>query len=332
MALSCVVIGAGLAGAQRKDGNHAATVLENPHAKLLGIFDVDFKLSSSAAKQLGCTAFESLDQAISTDPELLIIAVHPAHRAEIFKKALGNKNIKAILCEKPLADTFEDAQSYVKSCQEAGVRLYTNYQRRGNPTYRNLKNDIDSGARGQIQNANWYYTRGMNTNACHWLDLSLMLFGNPTHITAVPSPVPSPYANDPNATLILNYKTFNVQLIPLLSWNEGFYTGDLELIFEKQKLFIPNITHYETRQAKKWVADSTHRLQEVACDFELVSPANDFADLFEIVVSDLQNYRPGHSERSEESRPQDDGALSVRLLDLAKTSLTEGKRLEVFTF
>ena len=49
--LKSIVIGAGSAGSQRADGNHAAAFVNNPKSVLLGIFDSDQDLDSDQVDQ-----------------------------------------------------------------------------------------------------------------------------------------------------------------------------------------------------------------------------------------------------------------------------------------
>jgi len=319
--LRSIIIGAGSAGSQRADGNHAAAFVDNPKSVLLGIFDENQDLAKAGAQQHKCKHFKTFEAALKTQPDIISLAITPLYRANYIDAACKLSSVKAIYCEKPLAYTYKEAMDTINLCRQTNKRIYINYQRHANLTYLNLRDDIERGRRGNLQTATIYYTRGMWTNACHWVDLALMLFGRPIWVFAVQSPIPSPYLDDPNATILLGYNTFTIQLVPLLSWEDGFYTGDIELIFDREKLLVPNITHYETKDTMRWIKKDK-RLQQTNSNIELHTYKNDFSSMVEQIITDINTEAP-------ESYDPEDAAWSVLLLSMAEQSIKTGQRLDV---
>ena len=156
----------------------------------------------------------------------------------------------------------------------------------------------------------------MWTTASHYIDLSLSYFGKPDWVFATESPIPSPYPEDRNAVMLLGYPTFLVHLIPLLSWDEGFYTCDQEFIFEKEKFYIPNVSFYQNKDVQHFKVINKV-LQSVDPEIQLFRDNNDFMPMLERIVSDLDN------KTTDEFSDPIDSVWSVKILELASHSINE---------
>ena len=64
--------------------------------------------------------------------------------------ACAEAGVKGILCEKPMAQTLEQADAMIDVCERNGVRLAVAY-RRANPYDQNAKRLLDDGVIGQVQ-------------------------------------------------------------------------------------------------------------------------------------------------------------------------------------
>ena len=319
MPYRCLVIGAGSAGAFRDEGSHGRAYAEHPACQLLGFFDINTRQARKAAQQYQCRFFKSLTEALGGNPDIVSVTVHQNDRKQIFKKICAAASVKVIYCEKPLAESAQEALNIVRLCRNNGKRLYVNYQRRANTTYQQLARDLKGKKYGSVQNVIMTYTRGMWTNASHFVDLSLMLFGRPQWVMAQRSPVPSPYQGDPNATILLGYKDFHVHLVPLLSWDKGYYTGDLDLRFGRGRLFIPSVLHYKSKDVKQWIVKEKV-LQAIKPRLTLSRPKNDFLKMLKSIIEDLKR------GRRETLDPQE-AVWSVRVLELAQQSMQINARV-----
>ena len=318
---SAIVIGAGLAGATRAEGNHARSLARHPDTHLLGIFDIDPNAARHAAQTHGTTAVASLDEALGLAPEIVVLAIHPEHRRDAWKQIWNCSSVRHVICEKPLALSTNEAKWICDGFSQAGIPVTVNFQRRLNPTFLSLKDDIDSGRRGTLQNVLIHYTRGLRANACHWLDLMVMLFGPPQWINAEYSPISSPYEDDPNATIVLGYPTFHAELVPLMSFHEAFYTGDVDITFKHERIYIPSTTNYRAKHAKRWVANS-QILEDADVDFPFVNPEDDFYPVVDMVAGLLSGQTADVPDKDRELWP-------ARLIDLAEKSCREHRRIDV---
>ncbi len=70
------------------------------------------------------------------------------HAPMVIDAALAG--VKAIHCEKPMADTWGAARLMAQECERRGVRLTFNHQRRFGKPFRKAKELLDSGAIGEL--------------------------------------------------------------------------------------------------------------------------------------------------------------------------------------
>ena len=82
-------------------------------------------------------------------PDFIDIITPPATHLQLVRLA-ADRGI-AILCQKPLAPTFAEAQTIVQVAADAGVRLMVHDNFRFQPWHREAKQLLDRGAIGQLQ-------------------------------------------------------------------------------------------------------------------------------------------------------------------------------------
>ncbi|MET2831492.1 Gfo/Idh/MocA family protein [Mesorhizobium shangrilense] len=131
--------------------------------------------------------------------EIIDLAFPPDQQPALIRHALKQKHIKAILAQKPLALSLEDAIELRDEAARAGKILSVNQNMRYDQSMRVLKQIIDSGALGDIVFAqidmhaipHWQgfledYDRLTLANmSVHHLDVLRFLFGDPEEITTL---------------------------------------------------------------------------------------------------------------------------------------------------
>jgi UDP-N-acetylglucosamine 3-dehydrogenase len=102
--------------------------------------------------------------------DIVSVCTWPHHHAPIVIEAAKSGRVKAIHCEKPMATTWGDAKAMARACNENGVTLTFNHQRRFLGPFQNAKKLLDDGAIGtlvQLQgNCSDLYDWGT-----HWLNM-----------------------------------------------------------------------------------------------------------------------------------------------------------------
>lgn len=123
-----------LVGAWHVHANdYARDCANNPHTKLVAVWDANPEFAARAAKHWDVPAVDDLDTLL-TDPELdgVIITTATSIHREVMEKVIAAG--KHIFTEKVLAATTEDAEAIAAAAKAAGItltvslpRLYTGY-------------------------------------------------------------------------------------------------------------------------------------------------------------------------------------------------------------
>lgn len=123
--------------------------------RVVGVADRDAGKREAAAGLLhGAAAFEDAEAMLdATRPDLIDIVTPPAtHRAIVAAAAL--RGVKMI-CQKPLAPTFDDAQEIVAIAENAGVMLAVHENFRFMPWFMETRRLVADGAIGTPLNINF---------------------------------------------------------------------------------------------------------------------------------------------------------------------------------
>lgn len=136
-------------GAGRIGRIHAANIHQNTRAEIRHIVDV----SRAAAEDLAllCNArVSSIEEALQDEQvDAVIIASSTDTHAELVQAAA--KAGKAIFCEKPLDLDTATARRSLEVVTQHQVRLCLGFNRRHDPTFNKLKQEIDAGAVGSVE-------------------------------------------------------------------------------------------------------------------------------------------------------------------------------------
>ena len=316
-----LIIGAGEAGAFRSQGNHVASFNEHPDIELVGILEVNPTKAAAVVEKYKTAVFTSIFDALLAKPDIIVFAINANIRESYWEEVWKNKAVSTIICEKPLADSVSEAERIISKSAEFNKRLYVNYQRRTNTTYKAIKNEISAGTRGRIQNVTVHYTHGLKTNACHWINLALMIFGKPVWISSEVSPIPSPYPNDLNFSILLGYHQFHMQLIPLMSPQDSFFSGDMILTFEKERIIIPDPTMYNSQHAKRWRSNNG-LLEETNLNFNINKSKNDFRPFLDQVIIEIKRNETSFMKSIDEIQ-------TLKIIELAERSSLEHRRIDL---
>jgi predicted dehydrogenase len=97
---------------------------------------------------------------------------------ETWTVAAAARRPKAILCEKPMADSLGGAERMLVACRRNGVKLAIGHQRRFLPAYTLARNLISKGAIGQVQLIQSFGTDGLPNYCTHQTDMFRYLLGD----------------------------------------------------------------------------------------------------------------------------------------------------------
>ncbi len=121
--------------------------VENAH--IVAVVDRDEEKASESASRFGLAAYIDLVQAIEeTSPDFVDVATRPDSHLEIVETAAAQGC--HVLCQKPMAPTWDESVQLVKTCNRHAVRLMINENWRWQPWYQAIRKLIDSGTIGQV--------------------------------------------------------------------------------------------------------------------------------------------------------------------------------------
>ena len=101
--------------------------------------------------------------------DIVSVCTWPHLHAQIVMDA-ARAGVQAIHCEKPMATTWGDAKEMARVCDENGVQLTFNHQRRFLHAFQTAKKQIESGTIGQLQQMQGN-CGDMFDWGTHWLDM-----------------------------------------------------------------------------------------------------------------------------------------------------------------
>jgi predicted dehydrogenase len=203
MEMRAAVVGAGLIGSKLDDGptrfplTHAGAYLSSG-CDLRALVDVNKNLSDEAAKW-NVQAYRSFSEMMDeVKPELLSFAVPAEVRPDLMLEALDYKCLKAVVAEKPLAESLERAKFLVNQYEKFKIPLIVNYSRRFIKFWQDLRGI-------EALSVNIKYAKGIKHNGSHALDLCRMLFGECKGMSVVSGKIDY-FPNDPTLTAILHFE------------------------------------------------------------------------------------------------------------------------------
>jgi predicted dehydrogenase len=142
------MIGIALLGAGYAARIQLACWREIPGATVIGVWNRSSDRASALAAEFGVPSFDELDTLVAhpaVDAVDIATAVETHHDYARRAAAAG----KHVLCQKPLAPSFAEAEALVRDCETAGVRLMVNENWRWRPWYRAARDLLDRGVIGQ---------------------------------------------------------------------------------------------------------------------------------------------------------------------------------------
>jgi len=160
---------------------HARAFDLHPGFSLVGAYDPNPRKRAEFHTRYKKPVFSSVDKMFKeVRPEVVVVASPTSEHKKSVATALSEKNVKAILCEKPLAANLEDSIKIVQACKKKRKALHVNYIRRADPGILEVKERIKSRQiKGPFKSVIWY-SKGLLHNGSHFVDLMSFWFG-PIH-------------------------------------------------------------------------------------------------------------------------------------------------------
>lgn len=186
--LSCVVIGLGAIGMgydfndNKRILTHVSAINSHPGFALASAVDPCKKRRTLFEARYNIKAYEF----IKDIPHDLLIDVFvvctPTHlHLSSIEEIVNTFSPRAILCEKPLADSYDEANVFFSEINASNsTNIYVNYIRRSDYSAHVISQLIHNEDPDFITKGHCYYTKGALNNASHFLNLLESWFGSAT--------------------------------------------------------------------------------------------------------------------------------------------------------
>jgi UDP-N-acetyl-2-amino-2-deoxyglucuronate dehydrogenase len=217
-----------IVGCGRISKNHFGSIARHSsELELVAVCDIDPAVLADCSERYAVPVYRELEEMLQNEQLDLVVLCTPSgiHSSQAVAAA-GSK--VHVMTEKPMATRWNDGVRMVRSCDEAGVRLFVVKQNRHNTTLRLLKRAVDERRFGKINlvhlNVFWtrpqsYYDQGSGwrgtwefdggafmNQASHYVDLLDWLIGPVEKVQAMISTARNIEVED---TGVLNVKWRN---------------------------------------------------------------------------------------------------------------------------
>jgi predicted dehydrogenase len=186
--IGCGKIGSEFADDPRVPGiySHAGAYSACDRTELVAICDADSARLSRCGNRWNIAARyqNPLDMLRQEEPDIVSICTPDETHARLVSLALQASGVRAVLAEKPLALSVQEARNLTQLADSRGICLAVNYSRRFAPSFRKVREFIKAGRIGAIQKVGGYYTKGVSHNGTHWFDLARFLIGEVVGVEA----------------------------------------------------------------------------------------------------------------------------------------------------
>ena len=144
---------------------------------LTAVCEVDEKkLAAAKVRRPDLRCYTDFGQMLAAEQlDLVSICTPPQWHAPQIQMCAGR--VRAVICEKPLADDVIVSQAAVDACREAGTALAVNYYKRYDGCLVRAKEALTGGELGTVRYANALYSGPLDAVGSHALDALEYLVG-----------------------------------------------------------------------------------------------------------------------------------------------------------
>lgn len=184
---------------------HVYAYQESEKADLRYVVDLDEERAAQVAKEVGCDYATDWTTIIDEVDAISICTPHHLHAPQALQAIAKGKHV---LIEKPLGNTEQECLDVIQAAEEKDVTLMLAYVVRYWPSVKILQEELKSGKYGKPINAScrveaflepvpgtWFARKEqlgggvLFSHGCHYIDLIISLFGEPTQVAAFGSHV-----------------------------------------------------------------------------------------------------------------------------------------------
>ena len=160
--------------------NHVSGYINSGRYEVVALADLNDEAMAGYDAEFGIATTHYSDARAMLDTERLdVVSVgvwHGGHHT--WTIAAAARKPRAILCEKPMADTMQHAEQMLMACQRNDVKLAIGHQRRFLPAYTLARDLIARGAIGDVQLIQSFGAQGLPNYCSHQTDMFRYILGD----------------------------------------------------------------------------------------------------------------------------------------------------------
>lgn len=143
-------LGIGVLGCGRIGVMHAELIAQRIEgAHLAGVYDVVEASAKRVAAKFNCTQFKDPESLMSSS-EVDAIAICTSTDTHVEVLILAAKFKKPVFCEKPISLSLSETDKALKAVADSKTPLMLGFNRRFDPSHRNVRDSVASGAVGDV--------------------------------------------------------------------------------------------------------------------------------------------------------------------------------------
>jgi len=171
--LKAVVVGL------RMGAGHARCYAAQDAYDLAGICDIDAEVLNAIGDKLGCGArFTDYGRMLAeVKPDVVAIATSTHLHMPMTLEA-AKSGARLIYCEKPIDVSLGNVLKMKSACEAAGARLIIGHQRRVSTPYKAMREQIESGAIGELTELRGSLPGDLLSDVTHTVDSMMYLAGD----------------------------------------------------------------------------------------------------------------------------------------------------------
>jgi len=159
---------------------HAEAYVQCQSTELVAICDANPQQLANCGQRWGVNSrYSDLKEMIQSENlDIVSVCTPDDTHYQVIKDILSAPNsVRAVLSEKPLGISVQEAEELVSLSGRNNVTLTVVYMRRFAQNYKALREFLFSNQLGQIQAVAGWYTKGVRHNGTHWFDTLRYLVG-----------------------------------------------------------------------------------------------------------------------------------------------------------
>ena len=320
----------GIVGAGKIGAFHAKNAVLYSPARVVAVADVNLAAAENLAKEIGAKNVYSSYEELLRVPEIdaVIVSLPNNLHYDVIVKSIERG--KHVFCEKPLCISSRECEDVLRRVKASGLKLQVGFNRRFDPSYEKAKRLIDEGFVGKIvdvhsntfdpePHAGWEAREELSggiffTSGTHDFDLLRWLVGG--EVKRVYAETRGVFGRDQSVVCMLRFD--NGVLGTVKAYEACPYGHDVrtEVVGEKAAIRIEQPTATFTKVFER---------SRVSSDYPYW-----FIERFrESYVREIQEFVKCIVEDVEPKVTALDGLMSVKIAEAARSSLRDGRVVEV---